>query len=96
MRSYAINGILCLLLLAVSLTGCRVVGGIFKAGMWIGIIGLVLVIAWSSGSSGRSPNRVLAAAHYVATPYQSSRTTPPKLFLIRQVVEQALQVLVNG
>jgi hypothetical protein len=45
MRSYAINGILFLLLLAVSLTGCRVVGGIFKAGMWIGIIGLVLVIA---------------------------------------------------
>ena len=45
MRSYAINGILFLLLLAVSLTGCRVVGSIFKAGMWIGIIGLVLVIA---------------------------------------------------
>jgi len=45
MRSYAINGILFLLLFAVSLTGCQVVGGIFKAGMWIGIIGLVLVIA---------------------------------------------------
>jgi hypothetical protein len=45
MRSYAINGILWLLLLAVSLTSCRVVGGVFKAGMWVGIIGLVLVIA---------------------------------------------------
>jgi hypothetical protein len=45
MRSYAINGILFLLLLAVNLTGCRVVGGIFKAGMWVGIIGLVLVVA---------------------------------------------------
>ncbi|MBD0255558.1 MAG: hypothetical protein ICV83_07535 [Cytophagales bacterium] len=45
MRSYAINGILFLLLLAGSLTSCRVVGGIFKAGMWVGIIGLLLAIA---------------------------------------------------
>ncbi len=34
-----------LLLLAASLTSCRVVGGIFKAGMWVGIIGILLVIA---------------------------------------------------
>jgi uncharacterized membrane protein len=45
MRSYAINGMLFLLLLAASLTSCRVVGGIFKAGMWVGIIGILLVIA---------------------------------------------------
>jgi uncharacterized membrane protein len=45
MRNYAINGMLCLLLLATSLTSCRVVGGIFKAGMWVGIIVLLIVIA---------------------------------------------------
>jgi hypothetical protein len=45
MRSYVINHILFLLLLAVSVTSCRVVGGIFKAGMWVGIIGVVLVVA---------------------------------------------------
>jgi Na+/H+-translocating membrane pyrophosphatase len=30
--------------LALSLNGCRVVGGIFKAGFWVGIIAVVLVI----------------------------------------------------
>jgi uncharacterized membrane protein len=45
MRSYAMNGMLFLLLLAASLTSCRVVGGIFKAGMWVGIIVLLIVIA---------------------------------------------------
>ncbi len=45
MRSYVINIILFLLLLAVSVTSCRVVGGIFKVGMWVGIIGVVIVVA---------------------------------------------------
>ena len=31
-------------LLTFSLTSCDVVGGIFEAGMWTGLIGLVLVI----------------------------------------------------
>jgi hypothetical protein len=31
--------------LAQSLTGCAVIGGIFKAGVWVGVIAVVLVIA---------------------------------------------------
>ena len=34
-----------LLLLAVSLSGCEVIGGIFKAGMWTGVIIIVAVVA---------------------------------------------------
>jgi hypothetical protein len=33
------------LVLAVAVAGCEVVGGIFKAGMWVGIIMVVLVLA---------------------------------------------------
>lgn len=29
--------------------GCRVVGGVFKAGLWVGIIGVVLVVALVAG-----------------------------------------------
>ena len=34
-----------LLPLVLSLNGCRVVGGIFKAGVWVGVIAVVAVIA---------------------------------------------------
>lgn len=34
-----------LILLVVAVSGCEVVGGIFKAGMWVGIIMAVLVVA---------------------------------------------------
>lgn len=34
-----------LLLLSVSLSGCEVIGGIFKAGMWTGVIIIVAVVA---------------------------------------------------
>lgn len=27
-----------------SLTSCEVIGGIFKAGMWVGVLGVVLVV----------------------------------------------------
>ena len=30
---------------ALTVTGCEAIGGIFKAGMWVGVIGVVLVIA---------------------------------------------------
>lgn len=32
-------------LLAMSVAGCEVVGGIFKAGLWVGIIMAVLILA---------------------------------------------------
>lgn len=41
-----------LMILAVSSSGCEVVGGIFKAGMWVGVIMVALilvVIFWIMG-----------------------------------------------
>ena len=35
--------------LALTLGGCRVVGGIFKAGVWVGVLSVILVVgllAW--------------------------------------------------
>jgi hypothetical protein len=34
-----------IVLLAVAVTGCEIIGGIFKAGMAVGIISVVLVVA---------------------------------------------------
>jgi hypothetical protein len=45
-----------LLLLTLSLGGCEIVGGIFKAGFWTAIVLVVLVIAvagWIARSAGR-------------------------------------------
>jgi hypothetical protein len=42
--------------LAVSSSGCRVVGGIFKAGVWVGIIAAFAIIAlafWAMRSASR-------------------------------------------
>jgi hypothetical protein len=33
-----------IVLLAMTLSGCEVVGGIFKAGMWVGIIIAVVIV----------------------------------------------------
>jgi hypothetical protein len=46
-----------LTILAVSSAGCEVVGGIFKAGMWVGVIivALILVVLfWIMGKVRRS------------------------------------------
>ncbi len=46
-----------LVILAVSSAGCEVVGGIFKAGMWVGVISVALilvVIFWIMGKMRRS------------------------------------------
>ncbi|MGE5519169.1 MAG: phosphatidate cytidylyltransferase [Candidatus Dadabacteria bacterium] len=42
--------------LVVSLSSCRVVGGIFKAGMWFGIIivaAIIMLILWLVGRGRR-------------------------------------------
>jgi hypothetical protein len=36
--------ILFIVLLAVSAAGCELIGGIFKAGVWVGAIGVILVV----------------------------------------------------
>ena len=46
-----------LMILAISSAGCEVVGGIFKAGMWVGVIMVALilvVIFWIMGKMRRS------------------------------------------
>ena len=37
--------VLLLVLLGMSSAGCQLVGDIFQAGMWVGVIGVVLVVA---------------------------------------------------
>ena len=36
--------ILLIVLLAVSAAGCELIGGIFKAGVWVGAIGIILLV----------------------------------------------------
>ncbi len=38
--------------LALLLTDCRVVGGIFKAGIWVGVIAVIAVVAIIGGVAG--------------------------------------------
>ena len=45
MTTRSVSSIVLVLLLAVIVSGCSVVGGIFKAGFWTGIIIVVLVVA---------------------------------------------------
>jgi hypothetical protein len=44
MSRSAVSRLLLLLLLTVGASGCRLAGGIFKAGFWAGIIVVVLVV----------------------------------------------------
>ena len=45
-----------LMIVAVSSSGCEVIGGIFKAGMWVGVIlvALILIVVfWIAGKMRR-------------------------------------------
>ena len=44
MSRSAVSRLLILLLLTISVSGCDLVGGIFKAGFWAGIIVVALVV----------------------------------------------------
>jgi hypothetical protein len=39
-----VTRILLIVLLAVSAAGCELIGGIFKAGIWVGAIGVILIV----------------------------------------------------
>ena len=39
-----VSRILLIVLLAVSAAGCELIGGIFKAGVWVGAIGIILIV----------------------------------------------------
>jgi hypothetical protein len=46
MKNLRINQFLVFALLATTLTGCELVGDIFEAGIWVGVIVVVLVIVF--------------------------------------------------
>ncbi len=55
MKQYSLFGLLALAM-AMTLSSCQVVGGIFKAGVWVGIVLVVIVVVvilWLVGR-GRS------------------------------------------
>jgi hypothetical protein len=39
-----VTRLLLIVLLAVSAAGCELIGGIFKAGIWVGAIGIILIV----------------------------------------------------
>ena len=43
-RSHVLSRIVALVLLAVPLGGCELVGGIFKAGVWVGGLAVIAVV----------------------------------------------------
>jgi hypothetical protein len=43
-RGGALSKIVALVLLGLPLGGCEVVGGIFKAGMWVGALAVIVVV----------------------------------------------------
>jgi hypothetical protein len=45
MKKLNIIAVLMVLLLPILVTGCQVVGDIFKAGVWVGVLGVVLLVA---------------------------------------------------
>ncbi len=49
-----IYAILLIMTIGISLTSCQAIGSIFKAGVWVGVIGiviLVLIIFWLIGKA---------------------------------------------
>lgn len=44
LRSSTLSRIALLVILGVSAAGCEVVGGIFKAGIWVGALGVIAVV----------------------------------------------------
>jgi hypothetical protein len=44
MRATTLLRIMLIVLAAMSAAGCELIGGIFKAGVWVGAIGVVLLV----------------------------------------------------
>ncbi len=45
MKRYQLSLLSVLMLLVITMTSCEAIGGIFKAGMWTGVIVIVLIVA---------------------------------------------------
>jgi hypothetical protein len=44
MRATTVMRIMLVVLAAMSTAGCELIGGIFKAGVWVGAIGVILLV----------------------------------------------------
>jgi hypothetical protein len=44
MRATTLMRIMLIVLAAMSAAGCELIGGIFKAGVWVGAIGVILLV----------------------------------------------------
>jgi hypothetical protein len=44
MRATTLMRILLIVLAAMSAAGCELIGGIFKAGVWVGALGVILLV----------------------------------------------------
>ena len=44
MRATTLMRIMLIVLAAMSAAGCELIGGIFKAGIWVGAIGVILLV----------------------------------------------------
>ena len=44
MPASSVMRVLLLVLLGTSVAGCEAIGGIFKAGVWVGAIGVILIV----------------------------------------------------
>ena len=45
-----------MLLIAITLSSCEAIAGIFKAGVWFGVIGVIIIIViifWLMGKAGK-------------------------------------------
>jgi cytosine/uracil/thiamine/allantoin permease len=50
-------GLFILFLASITLSGCKVIGDIFSAGVWVGVIGVIIVVAlviWLISKAGGS------------------------------------------
>lgn len=50
------NAFVSLLLLSITLSSCQAIAGIFKAGVWFGVIGVVVIVAiifWLVSKAGK-------------------------------------------
>ena len=50
------TALLCLIVMAISLSSCQAIGDIFKAGVWFGVIGVIVIIViifWLISKAGK-------------------------------------------
>ncbi len=72
MRATIAMRIMLIVLAAMSAAGCELIGGIFKAGVWVGAIGVILLVGTARGrrrqAQGLSPSHCVSRGVIVCSP----------------------------